>query len=309
MRRLRLASALFGFFLTPWAGAAEPAPQPQPTTPPSAPGPHAEPAAPEGAPTAETQGPPTGPPPQYYVEPQQQPPAAATPAAPPTVVYEPPPPPYGEPPPPHEPTHRVPRSALWAGLRLSWLSPLGSLWLDGFDYGRGIYYQRRSFADYASAGPALELDLGARLSRHYNVFALWEHATLGTGSLDEHSFGGQQRGAANLYGVGVRYSSDPSSLGLLIEVALGYRDFRAYWADGTTLTMSDGWLDARVGIGADIRLGPSFSLSPMFTLAGGSFSTGSWSGPSMRGSAFTELDGRAGYTFVSFQLGAHLDVL
>lgn len=279
-------------------------------SPPAATGAPASSAAPTPPSTA-VPAPPSGPPPQYYVEPQAGPSRPPAPQAPPeTYYYEPPPPPlvFVEPPPPPEPAHHVPRSAFWAGARLGWLAPFGSLWVDGFNYGNGVYFRRRSFADYASSGPSVELNVGARLSHRYNVFGLWEHASLGTGSLDGNSYGGQERGATNLYGVGLRFSTDPTSVGFLMEIALGYRDFRAYWSDGTKLSMYDGWLDARLGLGVDIRLGRAFSLSPMFTLAGGSFSSGRWSGTPGDHSVFTTLDDNGGYGFVGFQLGGHVDI-
>lgn len=278
--------------------AATPAP-PQSAAAPSAAAPTTPPATTPSPEKATPEAPPNGPPPQYYVE---EPPRAGP------EYEEPPPPLYYEPTPPPPPAHGVPRTAFWAGVRLSWLAPFGNLWTDGFNTPQGIYKRRRSFADYASSGPGLELNAGARLGRRYNVFALWEHATLGTGSLDPNAFGGQQRGAMNLYGVGVRYSADPSSVGLALELALGYRDFHAYWADGTTLNMTEGWLDARMGIGVDIRLSDAFSLSPMFTFAGGSFGHGQWTGRSSRGLGFDTLDDTASYNVVGFSLGGHVDV-
>jgi hypothetical protein len=212
-------------------------------------------------------------------------------------VYEPPPPP---------PLSRraPPRTAFWTGVRFGALLPFGSLWTDGFNG----YYRQRTFRDYAAPGPVLEIDVGARLARHYNVFAMWEHSWLGTGSLDGSSFGGQQWGASNLYGVGVRFSTDPDGIGFLMEIGLGYRDFRAYWNDGTKLSLTDGWLDARIGLGADIRINHWLSLSPMIVLSGGSFDTARWSGPGGAGNALTPLDEDGEYGTLAFQLGGHADV-
>ncbi len=261
--------------------------------------------APAAAASAEAPLPPGSAPPLYYVEPRGAAPGTAG-----EPVYEPPPPVLVyEPPPPPSLSRRAPRkTALWAGVRVGALIPFGSLWIDGFDPYYG-YYRRRSFADYASPGPSFELNIGARLARRYNVFALWEHASLGTGSLDDSSFGKQQRGATNLYGAGLRFSTDPTSVGFLMEIALGYRDFRAYWDDGTKLTLSGGWLDARIGLGADIRINRWLSLSPMIVLGGGSFSRARWSGPSIVGDALDPLDESGEYGTLSFQLGAHADVL
>jgi hypothetical protein len=87
-----------------------------------------------------------------------------------------------EPPPAPEPRSDVPKTAFWAGLRLGWTVPFGNVWVDGYDYGGGLYYRQREFSDYAASGPSAELDVGMRLSRRYNVFALWERASLGTGN-------------------------------------------------------------------------------------------------------------------------------
>ncbi len=212
-------------------------------------------------------------------------------------VYEPPPPP---------PVSRraPPRNAFWAGVRVGAMLPFGSLWVDGFNG----FYRQRTFRDYASPGAMFQVDVGARVARHYNVFAMWEHASLGSGSLDGSSFGGQEHGATNLYGVGVRFSTDPSGIGFLMEVGLGYRDFRAYWNDGTRLTLSDGWLDGHIGLGADIRVNRWLSLSPMIVLGGGSFDSAHWSGPGASGNALTPFDENGEYGTLTFQLGGHADV-
>jgi hypothetical protein len=222
-------------------------------------------------------------------------------------VYEPPPPLYVYEPPPPQPVSRraPPRNAFWVGVRAGAFIPFGSLWTDGFNG----YYRSRTFRDYASTGPMFQLDVGARVARHYNVFAMWEHASLGTGSLDDGAFGGQQRGATNLYGVGVRFSTDPAGVGFLMEIGLGYRDFRAYWNDGTKLSLTDGWLDAHIGLGVDIRINRWFALSPMIVLGGGSFDTARWSGKTVSGDALTPLDEGGEYGTLIFQLGAHADVL
>jgi hypothetical protein len=144
------------------------------------------------------------------------------------------------------------------------------------------------------------------------VFALFEHASFGAGSLDDKSFGGQERGASNFYGAGLRFSTDPGAVGFAMEVALGYRDFRAYWADGTELAMTDGFLDARIGLGADIRVNRWFSLSPMLVLGGGSFGSGRWSGPAGSYNAMTSspplLDESGQYGTFALQLGGHVDL-
>jgi hypothetical protein len=272
---------------------------PASAAPASAPAASAAPADPNAPPPPDTSAPPI-----YYVEPGAPPEQGQE--EDPNQVYEPPPPMmlYEPPPPPVVSRRAPPRNGFWAGARVGALIPFGGVWTDGFNG----YYRQRRFADYASGGPMFEIDIGARLARRYNVFAMWEHSSLGKGSLDGSSFGSQERGASNLYGVGVRFSTDPTGLGFLMEIALGYRDFRAYWTDGTKLSMTDGWLDARIGIGADIRVNRWLSVSPMLVLGGGSFNSGNWSGPGMSGNALTSQDDGAEYGTLTFQLGGHADV-
>jgi hypothetical protein len=317
MRRLGVALLVTGFLSSAPAIAADaqkadappkeeaapvaPSAPAEATPAPAAPAPAAPaPAAPAPAPSG---GPPT-----YYVEPQPPRSHFGYEAQP----YEPPPPPlaYYEPPPPPPrrlPRKAPPRTAFWIGARAAWFIPFGSVWLDGADYGGGLFFRRRSFADYASPGPSGELDVGARLGRRYNLFGLWEHATLGTGSLDDKAFGGQARGSTNLYGVGLRFSTDPADVGFLMEIALGVRDFHAHWDDGTTLALTDAF-DARVGIGADVRINRCFALSPMLVLGGGSFNRGHWSGPAGSQGAFDTLDQPGQYGTLKLEVGAHFDV-
>ena len=259
--------------------------------------------------------PPNGQPPLYYVEPQ--PPAQPPEPRPGRALdYEPPPPPpfffYEPPPPPPLPRKAPPRTALWLGVRAELFVPFGTLWLDGFPGAYGIYYRGRNFSDYAPPGPAGEVDFGVRLARRYNLFAMWEHASLGGGSLESSGFaGGQLRGSTNLYGVGLRFSTDPTSVGFLMEVAAGYRQFSANWSDGTNLSLTGGWFDARIGMGADIRLSRTFSLSPMIVLGGGSFGQIDSSGPNAVnvGPAQPLSVTQPGeYGTLSFQLGGHADV-
>jgi hypothetical protein len=287
---------------SPRAAAPSPAPaaEPSPSSPPPS-------EAAESAPSAVPPPPPSGPPPQYYVEPQPPGSHAALGA---DATYEPPPPspPVYEPPPPAEPHSLAPKTALWLGVRVGWLVPFGNVWLDGFNGGSGLAYRPRTFASYAAPGPAAEIDVGARLSRRYMVFALFEHASLGAGSLDDRSFGGQTRGATNFYGAGLRFSTEPGSLGFAMEIALGYRDFHAHWSDGTELALTDGIIDARLGLGADIRVNRWLSLSPMLVLGGGSFQSTRWSGPAGSHDAQTSFDEPGEYGTFALQLGGHVDV-
>jgi hypothetical protein len=93
-----------------------------------------------------------------------------------------------------------------------------------------------------------------------------------------------------------------------VELALGYRRFTANWQDGTELRLGNGFFDARIGIGADIRLWEHFSLSPLITITSGSFNDAYWVGPRERGPARDRFDLRGQYGAVTLQLGGHFDV-
>jgi hypothetical protein len=307
---------VFVFALLAWpasaaaqAGAAEPPagtePAPQPGAQP--------PAEPSGAP-----------PEHYYVEPpdpnaQPAPAPAQRQGPPPQVIHEPPPPGYGygpqlvwEPPPPPKPRHVAPKYSLWAGARLAWFIPFGNLWAtctvvttDGFC----VQLEGTAWSDYASSGPAFEVDAGARLGRNYNLFLLWERAALGAGGADAVSGAAQQGGDTDFWALGLRVSSNPDKVGFLTEVAIGYRRFRAVWDDGTELRLTNAPFEARIGLGADIRMSRLFSLSPLLTLGVGSFADAEWLNPDGTTQAATgPLDARAGHGWITLGIGGHMDI-
>lgn len=228
-------------------------------------------------------------------------------------VYEPPPPgfqPVWEPPPPPKPRHRAPKTALWLGGRVGYFLPFGNLWLrEATDSAGRLYYDEVKWSDYASSGPMFELDVGARFSRHYNVFLLWERASLGTGSEAPDANGGQKSGETDYYAVGLRFSSDADKVGFLTEIDLGYRRFRAQWEDGTELQLTEAPLEFRIGLGADIRVTEFFSLSPMVTLGAGAFGSAEWVAPDgTKTDATLPGDETAGHGWLTLQLGGHFDV-
>jgi hypothetical protein len=235
-------------------------------------------------------------------------------------VYEPPPPGYGygpamvyEPPPPPEPRHVAPKYSLWLGGRLGWFVPFGNAWgvCTGIDaFGDCVTADAVSWGDYASSGPLFELDAGARLGRNYNVFLLWEHAQLGTGDADLAST--QDSAETDYYAIGLRVSSDPDELGLLTELTLGYRRFRAVFEDGSELQLTDAPLEIRIGLGADIRLSRLVSLTPLATVGFGSFGEVEAVGPAGSTAELAldpDPDIRATHGWFTLQLGGHFDLL
>lgn len=252
-------------------------------------------------------------PPQYYVDAPAESPAppeaAAVPPGP--APYEPPPPGYGygppavvyEPPPPPVPRHEAPKTSLWLGVRGGWFIPFGNLWAR---CPGGYCSDATKWSELASSGPMLELDAGLRFSRYYSVFATWEHAELGSGSAAPSAQSGAD---SDYYAVGLRFSSNPDRVGFLTELALGFRRFRAVYADGSEDQLTNAPFEFRAGIGVDLRLSSLVTLEPMLTLGAGAFGDAQHVGPNGSSSSLTGVDDRqAGHAWATFQLGAHFDL-
>lgn len=208
-------------------------------------------------------------------------------------------------------SHRSPKTSLWMGARVGWLFPSGALWRDGYIEDRlCCLYEYRGWSEVATSGPMFELDIGARFSRRYSVLALWEYSSLGPGKRLGNEFGGQQRGDSHFLGAGLRFSSDPDDVGVVVEVALGWRHFKASWERGTELIASDDFFNTRLGLGVDIRVNEHLALSPLMTIGGGVFMDPEWKfADGSSTSALGPLGDASQHTVFSFQLGAHFDLL
>ncbi|HLV65184.1 MAG TPA: hypothetical protein VKY73_05205 [Polyangiaceae bacterium] len=238
------------------------------------------------------------PPPAYYTEPGSRP--VAPPRHPPQLIWEPPPPP--------QPRHVAPRTALWAGVRAGWFFPFGNIRAQGIPAGPFLARQGVPWSDFSASGPMVELDVGLRLARSYALFALWERAELGSGS--STALGQPDGGSTDFWGIGLRASSDPNGIGFLTEIALGYRRARADFRDGSALELTDGIFEARLGVGADIRINPHLSLSPMATLGVGSFGEVEYVSPSGVGTNLIgPLDDQDAHGWFTIGVGGHLDLL
>jgi hypothetical protein len=279
-----------------------------------------QPAGPEWeeAPASEASTPkPAQPRPDLYQEPpevgeQGRPaaPAMPRPSSEPAAVYEPPPPPA--------PRHVAPAYALWVGARLGGWLPFGTVWARCVEVYATTCTAAQSipFSDYSGAGPLVEVDVGARLGRHYNVFVLWEHAALAGPSAAPSFLTAYQPGQnpasagaqTDYYAIGTRFSSNPDGVGFLAEVALGFRRMSVDWKDGTNLRLSNAPFEFRLGLGADLRLSRLLALSPMFTVGTGVFGDAEWSYPDgSRASGMGGLDLHAAHGWLALELGGHLD--
>jgi hypothetical protein len=164
--------------------------------------------------------------------------------------------------------------------------------------------------DYASSGPVLELNAGARLSRNYMVFALWERAWLGSGNGDPQSSlsGKADHGDTDFWGVGIRASSDPDQLGFVTELAIGYRRARSKYDNGDEIQFTDAPFETRLGIGADLRLNSMITISPMATIGLGSFGTIETVSNGEIRNATTPVDQTDAHAWATFTLGGHFDL-
>jgi hypothetical protein len=220
-----------------------------------------------------------------------------------------------EPPPPPLPRHVAPRTALWLGARLGYFVPFGDLWgrCTTSGYTTCDRIEGTKFSDVAASGPMFEFDLGVRLGRNYVIYLGWERAQLGGADGPSPDASGslkQRRAESDFMAVGVRLSSNPDDMGLLLDLAIGARRFRGLYEGNTELQLTDAPFESRLGIGADIRVNRWFSMSPMLTLGLGSFGKAEWlSDPNKIQSAIPGDSDRLTHGWVTFQLGGHFDVL
>ena len=231
-------------------------------------------------------------PPQQYAQPQY---------APPPVYAAPAPPPYAE---PEEPVH-APKFSLYAGLRLSYIGYGGAWYAHDAD-------TDETSGNFVKQGPALELDVGARLGKRYIPFFFYEHAFLATG----HHFDDVSASASSsIYGVGLRsVSGDIDSVGVVTEITIGKRSVSVS-RDGSTYTMSTVEF-LKFGLGAEIRITTQFTLSPLAFIGAGQMSDTEGNVAYRPGELITEPRYKNGApirdsgTYVVFGLGigAHFDV-
>jgi hypothetical protein len=203
-------------------------------------------------------------PPEQRAAPTGQQPAPLPVAAPSQYVYD--------PPPPAPPIHRSPNTALFVGARVGALFPFGN----AYDTGPG-YNEGERWDWLATGGPVIEGDVGLRFARNFIAYGFWEHAWMGKGSdpswraASGSNFGDQESATTDFTGLAFRWSSRPSTVGFLVDLGLGYRWFRERWSSGAKMDLS-GFGEFRIGLGADVRVNRTFSLTPLFSLSSGSFS-------------------------------------
>lgn len=162
--------------------------------------------------------------------------------------------------------------------------------------------------DYAAPGPMFELDAGLRFSRVYTLFALWERAELGSG--DATTDGVPDGAESDFWAIGMRASSNPDRLAFVTEVAVGYRRARSFYTNGVEVQFTDAPFEARLGLGAELRLSRLTSLSSLVTIGVGGFGTvEKVTGDGRATPKLLPTDQGDGHGWITLSLGAHFDLL
>lgn len=203
----------------------------------------------------------------------------------------------------------APNYALWLGGRLGVLG-FGNAFFEN-DLRRP-----ETTGNYLKSGPSLQLDIGARLSKRYVPYVGLEVAALPVG----RRFDGTDAHARSTFlGVGLRLiAGDVDTAGFVADLSFGIRT--------VTLTRGDDSYSMRaleifrLGLGAEIRVAPRFTLSPMFQLSGGqmvgtdgriTYAAGQGdglAGPSFQGGTDIEPGRQMTYLVVGIGCGAHFDL-
>jgi hypothetical protein len=197
---------------------------------------------------------------------------------------------------------------------VGWLVPFGNVWARAepvnTSNGSGYVLRGVPWSDYASSGPMFELDAGLRLSRAYTVFGLWERAQLGSGDNQSGSDGEQDGAETDFWAVGLRASSNPDKLGFLTEVAVGYRRARTFFKNDVQYQFTDAPFEARLGLGAELRLSPLTSLSSLLTVGVGGFGSVEKVGANGNALPLTrDVDDGDGHAWFALVVAAHFDAI
>lgn len=269
---------------------------------------HADQAAPP-------QAPPQLPPPVQPADPSGPPPMQPAPAQPAPVQPAPPPPVIGVSPAPApyayvepEPPTHAPKYSLWLGARAGYL---------GFGYGFYIneLNDTETTGNFAGNGLTLEADVGARLGRRYVPYVFFEHGFMKQG----HRFSGTDAStSSDFYGVGFRYTAgDPDEVGFLTDLAIGVRKLTI--TNGSETYSMSGLEIFRLGLGAEIRLATTFTISPMLNVSSGAFSdtSGTVAFAPNQGDGLTRptfrdgknIDDSRAYVLLQLSVGGHFDLL
>jgi hypothetical protein len=123
--------------------------------------------------------------------------------------------------------------------------------------------------NFVTNGAALEVDVGARIERRYIPYLALELGFVGAG----HRFDQTPASAGTSFvGVGVRLlAGDVDNVSFASELSFGFRKLQVSRSDTNETWSATGFEFLRLGLGAEIRLSTRFTLTPMVTVSGGTF--------------------------------------
>jgi hypothetical protein len=156
-----------------------------------------------------------------------------------------------------------------------------------------------------------ELDAGLRFGRAYTLFALWERAELRSGRGRADPDDGPQDGAeSDFWALGLRATTNPDHCGFVTEVAVGYRRARTFFKNDVEYQFTDAPFEARLGIGAELRVSRLTTFSALATVGVGGFGSAERVPPNGRAwSLLSSYDQSDGHGWATLTLGAHFDLL
>jgi hypothetical protein len=213
---------------------------------------------------------------------------------------------------------RVSRLAFWAGGRLGGELPIG----DGFkDFGDRSFPERK----LVGPGPALEIDLGARLGRRFVPFVFGQFLFASSGSASalpsprpapftppdtgavppEAASPAVDSSSAFALGLGFRYEFNPEGLGPAVEIAYAFRKTNVSFNTGQKLG-AEAPGELRIGVGASWRVTDALTLSPLVTFAAGAYSDvviAGFDGRERAVGAETPIHG-----YLGLSIGGHVDL-
>lgn len=201
----------------------------------------------------------------------------------------------------------APKYSLWLGGRLGLLLSGGAVYHDVAS-GNDV-----PVSDMITNGLALEGDIGARISRRYIPYLGLELGLVGAGK----RFNGESAQAGTGFlGLGFRFlAGDVDSVSFASDISFGFRKLEVSSGGNTWSATSFEFL--RLGLGADIRFTSYFTISPMVTLSGGTYTGSSGSVGFADGTTTPDYvnhgqipsDVQTNYYTVILGCGAHFDLL
>lgn len=202
----------------------------------------------------------------------------------------------------------APMYSLWVGGRLSYMGFANSFFINN----RNEY---ETTGNFVKSGPALEIDVGARISRRYVPYVALDYAVVRSGNRFE---GDDASASSTFLGLGFRASlGNVDNVAFLSDLSIGMRTVTLK-NQGETFKMTA--LEIfRLGLGAEIRLSTLFVLSPMAYLSSSNMTDSSGSVPfsaagsedGLRRPSFRNgrniSSGETGYLVLGIGCGAHFD--